>query len=189
MSNICKKNLFYFLIIGLLFISSCQSGPTGPGKKVIMSGEIGIKGIPKEVIPYGEGLDIVLKNPIFNKGDLEIKFSNKNKTPFSLVCYFSMKNKVIVFYLDQDTRFIVTSKGKVGFNLEGLKLTDSKSGNIKLNILSSIYGIYDFKKDKGKLYVFCVKGEINVRSLLPGEQKNTKTFMAFSNVLEIDFSM
>lgn len=183
--------LVLFLGLILLFATACgESSPTGPGEKIVVSENLKIKGVPKAVIPYGEGLDITLSNLKFYNGNFTLKYKNRGEEDFTFIFYFKKEKSLVIIYLDTERRVIINSNGKVGFNLEGYNEKDvkNKSGQFKINIPSNIYGIYDLYGKNISCYIFAVKGSVNPSSVRPGNQKDPDSFLALSNVLTTEVS-
>lgn len=154
-------------------------------EKIILSEENYIKGLPTEVIPYAECKDITLKEIQIQERKVSVNYSNNSNESFTLVIYIDFKDEMLVDYSDTSRTLTIHSNGRTLFGLSGgyKQMGNIKNGKIIRTLTTNSYGVYDIRGEEGVLYAFAVKGEVYARSILPGNQNNTETYKACSNVL------
>jgi hypothetical protein len=173
----------------LLLVSLALGCNNYAQEKTVLSEKTYITGLPVEVISYSEGKDVTLKELKDTDGNISINYVNKGKELFILVLYLKFDDEILVNYSDTSRNVTLHSSGNVLFSANGYKQTgQNKSGSIKKYINSMMGGVYNLDGMKGTLYAFAVKGSVNPGSILPGNQKDGKTFNACSNVLNIPIS-
>ena len=159
-------------------------------ERLTLSESVRIEGIPAFVRPYAAGTTVTLKNlrliregsSVTGKAEYSLR---DEKQQFSLVIYCSLPKRVLVSYKDAEKDLtLALPSGDTAFNLSGYRLSEGKAGTIEFSIITRMSGVYDITDLVGTVFVFTVPGTVNPRSSLPGDQKDSTTFDANSNVLE-----
>lgn len=152
--------------------------------KIVLSDRVIICNVPLAVSPNADGNDITLSNLIYHEGLFTLDYENRSKYLFTLVWYIKFENETLIFYSDKNrnTVFHSTGRGKVGkYPYEDYG--NNVKGKIKQKVELILGKIYNIKGKKGTVYLFAVKGTVNPLETLPGQQTDTNTFKACSNVL------
>jgi hypothetical protein len=187
-----------------VFFTACLTTFLYAGEKAISLSDSNkpIDKIPHVVIPYGEGKLINLSEFKLTVGDVSatgtIEISDRTTdAPFTLVLFMSFGEDNVVCYFDQGNQFFISNQtGEWAQNFKpGYTLSKKQDKSIirfsfdkhfqALNARGSKQTVYNIDQLKGHVYAFCVNGEIQFMSAMPGNQKDKSAFHANSNVTKI----
>jgi hypothetical protein len=194
-------------LLGLMIVTSACSFNFGrggaratdlssakPGDKVILSETVNLDIIPSSVIPYGSKPAIQFSNLQLTKGgdfvQGEVDFTRNNRGDFVLVAVLSLDKEILFAYFDPDTDLNVhLPSGTVLFGIRGCEISGADSGKIEFALTGRIFNGYSVFGEKATAFVFAVPGKVNPQSALPGDQRDPETFLANSNVLEVELDL
>lgn len=161
--------------------------------------------IPAMVLPNAEGEIIILSNFELSMDDEKIagtiNFENGSvDEPFTLVLFISCGEDDVICYFDKGNQFYISNQSgewsqlfEPGYEISGkpgkgvLQFGFDKHNQV-LGNFGAKKTIYNLDGLKGDIYSFCVSGEIQFMSSMPGNQKDSNAFHANSNVLKISES-
>ena len=172
-----------------------QPTPAAPGEAIILSEDLQFEGIPQAVIPYGDGQSVTLAHLQLTQDDDritgEVHYTRNQPGEFILVVYATMPGQLLITYFDPTQyQIFATPEGPSGnalFGTSGYELQGgADEGTIEFSFPSYAHGVYDITGMEGRVFAFCVQGEIDFYHALPGDQQDPTTFQASSNVIAID---
>ncbi len=149
-----------------------------------------IDGIPVIINPYAEGECFDIGKPEIIDGDnIRLDFSKSDTEDICIVLFFRAEDEFLVVYITQDSCFTIHSGGCVLFGFTGhdTAMADT-GGTLDYNVTTYVWNQYNLSGMSGDLYVFAVKGGINMYYLMPLEQTDPDQFRTSSNVGKISFS-